>query len=121
MLLATWFLERLGYAVSGYTQSHQALTLLQLDPSAFDLVVTDLNMPGQSGLDVAREALQLRTDLPVALISGYVTEEVRNQAAAVGVREVISKPNFVEELAQAIHRLFVDLQQNSAASMAEAE
>ncbi len=78
-MLATWFLERLGYEVSGYMESDQALAALQADPSAFDLVVTDQNMLGPSGLDVAREAMRLRPDLPVAIISGYVTRDLRDK------------------------------------------
>src|SRR4051794_13518905 len=77
VVLATWFLERLGHEVSGYTQSDRALALLEADPSAFDLVVTDFNMPGLSGLDVAHRCLSLRPDLPVAIVSGYVTPELR--------------------------------------------
>ncbi|HEU4653939.1 MAG TPA: response regulator [Steroidobacteraceae bacterium] len=105
VMLATWFLERLGYEVSGYMESDPALAALQANPSAFDLVVTDQNMLGPSGLDVAREAMRLRPDLPVAIISGYVTRDLRDRAAALGVREVIEKPNRAEDMAQAIARL----------------
>jgi DNA-binding NtrC family response regulator len=109
VMLATWFLERLGYDVSGYMESDKALAALQANPSAFDLVVTDQNMLGPSGLDVAREAMRLRPDLPVAIISGYVTRELRDKAAALGVREVIEKPNRAEDIAQAIARLLSSL------------
>jgi PAS domain S-box-containing protein len=104
VFLVTRMLERLGYVVSGYTRAEEALAAVRADPSQFDLVVTDLNMPGMSGLDVAREVSRLRPDLPVVLASGYVTDELRAQALAAGVRQVIYKPNTVEELCDAVDR-----------------
>ena len=90
-------LERQGYRVSGYTDAREALAAVRADPDQFDLVVTDYNMPGMSGLDVARALRDIRADLPVALTSGYITEELRAMAPAAGVRELIYKPNTVEE------------------------
>jgi PAS domain S-box-containing protein len=104
MFLARRSLALLGYEVKGCTRPEEALEAFNADPAAFDLLVTDLNMPGISGLDVARECLKVRKDLPVMLASGYVTEELREKARALGIREIIYKPDLVEDLAQAIHR-----------------
>ena len=71
----------------------------------FDLVVTDFNMPGISGLDVARAVRDAQPDLPVIVVSGYVTDALRAQATAAGVRELISKPHEVEELRDVVQRL----------------
>lgn len=109
MFLARRFLALLGYEVKGCTRPEEALAAFHADPAAFDLLVTDLNMPGTSGLDVASECLKVRKDLPVALVSGYVTEELREKARALGIREVIYKPDLVEDLAQSIHRLLNEL------------
>ena len=54
VFLVTRTLERLGYSVSGYTRVEEALAAVRADSGQFDLLVTDLNMPGQSGLEVAR-------------------------------------------------------------------
>jgi two-component system, cell cycle sensor histidine kinase and response regulator CckA len=105
VFLVTRMLERLGYRVSGYTRAEEALAAVRADQGQFDLVVTDLNMPGMSGLDVARELAHLRPDLPVVLTSGYVTEELRAQASAAGVRHVIYKPDTVDGLCDAVQRL----------------
>jgi PAS domain S-box-containing protein len=105
VFLVTRLLERLGYRVSGYTRAEEALAAVRADPGQFDLVVTDLNMPGVSGLEVARELARLQPDLPVALTSGYITEELRAAAGQAGVRELIYKPNTVEELCEAVRRL----------------
>ncbi|MSQ89225.1 MAG: response regulator, partial [Betaproteobacteria bacterium] len=86
---------------------HEALAAFNADPSGFDLMVTDLSMPGISGLEVAKEVLRLRPDLPIVLASGYLTQELRAQALAVGIREVLHKPASVDDLLAAIKPLLV--------------
>jgi two-component system cell cycle sensor histidine kinase/response regulator CckA len=107
--LVTRLLTRQGYAVSGFTGADEALAALQASPQDFDLVITDLNMPGLSGLDLAREVLRRHPHLAVAVTSGYVTDELHDEAARLGVREVIYKPNTVDEMTAAIHRVLASL------------
>ena len=71
-------------------------------PDNYDLVVTDYNMPQESGLDVARELHDIRAALPVMLISGYITDETRNNAEALGIRYLVEKQNSIELLVDAI-------------------
>ena len=94
-----------GYRVSGYTDPHEALAAVRAEPGQFDLAVTDYNMPGMSGLELARALREIRADLPVALASGYITEELRAEAPAAGVIELIYKPNTADELCEAVARL----------------
>ncbi|MFZ5864150.1 MAG: PAS domain-containing protein [Nitrospirota bacterium] len=103
--LATRLLGRMGYSVTGCTDAAEALETFHADPAAFDLVVTDLNMPGVSGVDVAAQMLRERPELPIALTSGYVTEDLRAQALTLGIREVIYKPNTVADLVTALARM----------------
>jgi CheY-like chemotaxis protein len=105
VFLMTRSLERQGYRVRAYTDPHDALAAVRAQPAEFDLVVTDYNMPGMSGLDLARALREVRADLPVALASGYITEELRAQAPGAGVMELIYKPNTADELFEAIARL----------------
>ena len=98
-------LERRGFRVSGYTDAAEALVALRADPAEFDLVVSDYNMPGMSGLDVARIVRTIRADLPVAVASGLIAEELRFQAREAGVRDLIFKATAVEELCDAFARL----------------
>lgn len=108
VFLVTRVLERLGYSVLGFTDPAKALAAIRHDPSGIDVVVTDLSMHTMSGFDLARAALAARADLPVLLTSGYVRAEDRETARQCGIREVILKPNTVEELGHALNRLFVD-------------
>jgi len=115
VFLMTRLLERQGYRVSGFTDARAALAAARADPGRFDLVVTDYNMPGLSGLEVARALRDIRADLPVAMASGYITDEMREQAPAAGVSELIYKPNTVEDLCEAVARL-ANAQRGNAAS-----
>ena len=91
--------------MSSYIDQREALAALRADPASFDLVVTDYNMPGMSGLDVAREVKSIRADLPVVVASGFIDEALQSQAAAAGVQEVIFKATAVEDLSAVIARL----------------
>ena len=97
-------LERQGFRVSGYTDPHEALEAVRSNPYDFDLAVTDYNMPGLNGLEVSHALKQIRADLPVVLASGYITEELRANAPAAGVSELIYKPNTVDDLCEAVAR-----------------
>jgi CheY-like chemotaxis protein len=116
VLLVERLLERSGLRVSGYVDQGKALAALRADPAAFDLVVTDYNMPGMSGLDVAREVRAIRADLPVAIASGFIDEELHAQAEGVGVRELIFKATAVEEFCEALARLVQTVGEKSKAA-----
>jgi len=68
------------------------------------LVVTDYNMPHISGLELAQAVKAIRPGLPVILASGYITEELRAEAPAAGIRELIYKPDTVDDLCKAVAR-----------------
>ena len=98
-------LSRKGYVVSGFTDPLAALEALRERPLAFDLLVSDYNMPGFCGLELLREARQIWPSLPVALASGFVTADIEQSALAEGARALIHKPNDVEELCETVQRL----------------
>ncbi len=105
VFLVQRLLRRRGYRVTGFTDPRQAIEALRADPQEYDLVVTDYNMPGFSGLELVRAARAIRTDLPIALASGYVTADIERQALAEGARALIHKPNDVQELCATVDRL----------------
>jgi CheY-like chemotaxis protein len=109
-------LERQGYRVAGFTDAREALACLQRTPDEYQAVVTDLSMPGMSGVEFTREVLQLRPALPVVMTSGYVRAEDRDSVMACGVRELLLKPNTVEELAQVLHRLLQQVAHTTVAA-----
>jgi two-component system, cell cycle sensor histidine kinase and response regulator CckA len=98
-------MERWGYRVSAYLEQREALDALLAGAVHFDLVMTDFKMPGMSGLEVAQAIHRARPDLPVIVISGYINEELRAQAAAAGVSELVFKAQELEELRDVVQRL----------------
>jgi signal transduction histidine kinase/ActR/RegA family two-component response regulator len=98
-------LPRHGFRVSSYTVPEAALDAVRAAPQAYDLILTDYKLPGLSGLDVAREISRIRPDLPVVVISGYVDDELRRMARALGVRQVLNKLHTLDELVGTIDRL----------------
>jgi PAS domain S-box-containing protein len=98
VLMVQRLLQRAGYRVTTCTAPAQLLALLREQPALGDLVVSDYNMPEMSGLELAIELARLRPALPVVISSGYIADELRQQARAVGVRALLKKENTLEEL-----------------------
>jgi PAS domain S-box-containing protein len=100
--LVTRMMERMGYNVTGMTRPAEAIDAVRAEPQRFDLVLSDLGMPGMSGMDLAEELLRIRPDLPIIITSGYVRPEDARRAEQIGVRDVVLKPNTVAEIGQLI-------------------
>ena len=98
-------LTRKGFKVTTFSDPLEAKAALQDHPEAFDLLVSDYNMPGYSGIDLLRDAKRIRPDLPVALASGYVTPELEQSAIQEGASALIYKPNDVNEFCETVQRL----------------
>ena len=98
-------LTRRGFKVECQTDPLVAVQILRADPNAFDLVVTDYNMPGMSGIDVVHEVRAINPELEVAVISGFIDEELRSLASQAGVQQLIFKASAVEDLCEVIVRI----------------
>ncbi|OPY83381.1 MAG: Blue-light-activated protein [Syntrophorhabdus sp. PtaU1.Bin153] len=98
-------LEQLGYTVISTTSSREALSLVENDPSRFDLVITDQTMPGMTGLDLARKILLLRPNLPIILVTGFSHLVSQESVRATGIRAMALKPLTRRELAQVVRKV----------------
>ena len=96
---AEHLLRDLGHEVAGVRSGEEALERALAED--FDLVFTDVVMPGMSGLDLAAQLAELRPGLPVVLTTGYSDEISRSGA---GGRPVILKPYRPETLSAAIEQ-----------------
>ena len=105
VFLVARVLKRKGFTVTTFTDPRDAQAALAADPMHFDLLITDYNMPGYSGIDLLRAAKTIRRDLPVALASGYVTPEIEASALQEGASALVYKPNDVNELCETVQRL----------------
>lgn len=98
-------LKSLGYQVTAVSDSREALAIFSAHPDNFDLVITDLAMPCMDGLELARQILAKRPDIPIILYSGYGDVSQRSEAKAIGIREVATKPMLKGTLATTIRRV----------------
>ncbi len=75
-----------------------------LDESAFDLLITDIKMPGQDGFEMIRRSVQLRPEMPILVMSGYLMPEIVDEGRRLGVNHFIPKPFTPDEMLSAVER-----------------
>ena len=89
-LLLERVLTRAGHTVTLVDNGEQGLTLLSKD--AYDLIITDKNLPGIDGLEVLRLARQQIPTLQAIVITGFPTPETKSSARDLGVFSYVTKP-----------------------------
>jgi len=109
VFLVTRMLKSLGYKPLGFTRPADALAAFRGDPQKFSLVLTDLSMPGSSGLDFARDVLAASPDTPVVIVTGCVDPADVQRASLIGVRSVMQKPSTIEALGHAVGKLLDEI------------
>ena len=97
-------LERLGYSVVAKTSSLEALEVFKVHPDQFDLVITDQTMPHMAGVDLAKELMRIRPEIPIILCTGFSEVISAEEAKTLGIREFLMKPFATRGLAETIRR-----------------
>ena len=95
-------LESLGYEVTVRTDSIEALETFRADPDRFDLIITDQTMPNMTGDMLGRELIQIRSDIPVILSTGFSGTLARKELEEIGIRCVVLKPFTKSEISRTI-------------------
>jgi two-component system NtrC family sensor kinase len=95
-------LTELRYATTLVHSAIDALAELTRNAERFDVVFTDVVMPGMTGIDLAQEIRRRHVDLPVVLTSGY--SHVLSQNGSFGF-ELLQKPSSIEQLARVLHKV----------------
>jgi len=98
-------LARAGHVVTEAGNAHAALRLLKESPNGFDAIVTDQLMPGMTGLELMRRVAVTHPDLPVVLISGYMTGLDAAEAAEYPRARLLRKPVSLDELDRAVREV----------------
>ena len=101
-VFAVQTLAELGYVVVLASNAEQALAELADDAERFDVVFTDVVMPGMNGIDLAKTVRERHPDLPVVLTSGY--SHVLAQGGTHGF-ELLHKPYSVDELSNVLSKI----------------
>ena len=98
-------LTDLGYQVTSRTGARAALALFRLDPSRFDLVITDQTMPEMTGVELAKEILTIRAAMPIIMCTGFSPLVDADSAKTDGVRAFAMKPLTKAEIAATIRQV----------------
>lgn len=89
-----------GYLIDTASNGEEGLEML--DRADYDLVVTDLMMPGMSGMDVLRTIKENRIDVTVVIFTGFATAETAREALKTGAFDYIPKPFTPEEFREVV-------------------
>ncbi|MBN2809825.1 MAG: response regulator, partial [Deltaproteobacteria bacterium] len=95
-------LKQLGYQVTAFSSSLEAFEAFQKNPYAFDLVLSDMTMPGMNGVELARKILNIRPEMPIIISSGFSPLISPENARSLGVRGYLKKPFQKMELAEKV-------------------
>ncbi|MBI4442592.1 MAG: sigma-54-dependent Fis family transcriptional regulator [Acidobacteria bacterium] len=95
-------LTQIGYEVATAADANHALTLLQ--QSAHDLLITDLQMPGGSGLDLLKKVRADYPEIIVVMITAFATVETAVEAMKAGAYDYFTKPVHPDELSLVVNR-----------------
>jgi len=95
-------LERLGYHVTACFGSIDALERFKSHPDQFDLILSDMTMPGMTGDELARRIKAIRFHLPVIICTGFSAKMDEQRAAEIGINALLNKPVVLKEMAQTI-------------------
>jgi len=102
--VARRFLVRAGYQADTCLAAEEAWHRVERDPDAYAAVVSDLTMPGMSGLDLAARIHAVRPNLPVLLTSGHAPGLTLEALSELGVCELLQKPVDHAGLTRAVAR-----------------
>ncbi|MBZ0271681.1 sigma-54 dependent transcriptional regulator [bacterium] len=110
-------LSRMGFSVHLASDGHEAIAKLH-GPDAYRLMVTDVNMPRATGMDVLREAQKLRPEMPCVVITGFGTIQNAVEAMKLGASDYIVKPFNADALEAAIGKHLDDARPSAATQLA---
>jgi two-component SAPR family response regulator len=94
------FLGKEGYDVVAYLEPLKALKEIENSPTKFSLIITDIRMPGISGIDLVKRVSSLNTDIKVILMSAF--EINGDQLKELTYDEHLQKPIHMQVLARCI-------------------
>lgn len=93
-----------GYSVQTAPNGQAALDAVEAEPRRYDVVLSDHNMPGLSGLALVKALRMLGYPGRIVILSAYLTQENEAQYRELGVDQILSKPFNLERLRLALSR-----------------
>ncbi len=112
VIMEKQMLERLGYNVTSRTSSVEAFEVFSNKPDNFDLVITDMTMPNITGDQLAKKLMEIRSDIPIILCTGFSELITKEKAKVMGIREFVMKPVVMNKIAEVIRRVLEQKKEN---------
>lgn len=97
-------LRKKGYNVVGASSAENALEILQTDTN-FQLMITDMVMPGQNGIELSKQVLEILPDIKIILASGYSEDILKGEFAEIENMSFIPKPFSLSDLTQKVYEV----------------
>ena len=85
--------------------SLEALEHVKSNPNKFDLVITDMEMPGMGGTQLAKKILEIRPDIPIILCSGYSEKLDKEKSKLLNIKAFIDKPILIKNLTEKVREI----------------
>jgi len=98
-------LEHFGYQVETKTNPVEALELFRSRPDRFDLVITDMTMPKMTGQRLIKEILDIRSDMPIILCTGYHEKISEEKVRELSIKAFVSKPFVTRDFALTVRKV----------------
>lgn len=92
-----------GHRATACADAYAALEALE--KGGFDLLITDLGMPGISGLDLAGVVHETYPQMPIALVTGWGVQLTQDELSSKGIRAVLPKPFHLKEVKALVKEL----------------
>jgi len=89
-------MELRGLEAVGVTTGHEAVGLIERE--LFDVVVLDVKMPGEDGVEIMKRIKQIRSNIPVILLTGHMSIEASEEGLKAGAIDYIIKPINIDDL-----------------------
>lgn len=98
-------LNRAGHEVDAVADGEEGLDALGEAPGAYELLLTDIVMPGVDGIELARRAAQIDTELKIMFITGFAAVALNAGEAAPNQAKVLSKPFHLRDLVDEVAKV----------------
>ena len=95
-------LSLLGCVTTVASDGREAWNKFRANPSEFDIIITDYNMPEMTGIDLAAKVMNIKPSLPIIISTGFASGFTEKQAEDLGISCILPKPYMIQELKDAI-------------------
>lgn len=97
-------LEMAGFSVIKFTDPVKACEKFEANPYAYDLVLSDIRMPGMSGLDLVKRIRKFNNDVNVVLMTAFETNDIESELKELSLDAFLKKPVHIDQLIIAIKK-----------------